>query len=890
MKLHFHINYHTQFGEELYLSGSHPTLGDGDHKKALRMSYQADGAWYLTIPLPQQCDPFNYEYHVKKHGEVVRQTILPYHFRAIEQGGEYHIYDRWQEVPLNRPFFTSAFTQSFLARKTADQQTQQTGTLLLAVNAPTITPDRQLALLGGGEAFGDWKAEEALIFDDRDYPRFTLLLESQRCKQGETFKLGFINPETREVTHWEEGENRLLRWNNHEGAHTLLNLEDFRDFHPTAKYAGTAIPLFSLRSEKSFGIGDFGDLYRFVDWMKLTGQNIIQILPINDTTMTHTWVDSYPYNANSIYALHPAYIDLTQLPSLMDAEATAHFFSRGKELNQLEEIDYDATTELKWDYLRRIFAQEGGSTLASNDYKEFFQTNREWLTPYAVFSSLRDKYSTPDFRLWSEQSSYKASEIERLASPENSGYTEVALHYYIQYQLHLQLTRVRRYAHYQGVILKGDIPIGISRNSVEAWKEPHLFHMDSQAGAPPDDFSAEGQNWGFPTYNWEEMAKDNYAWWRKRFQKMADYFDAYRIDHLLGFFRIWEIPLHSVQGLLGYFNPAMPFSRQELEQFGFYLNEERHTRPFIMGHFLDSIFGEQTHEVMVHYLDKQEHGHFTLKEANDTQRKIEKLFEGVSDPHRLSIKQGLMGLCNEVLFVRDPKDSNRFHPRISAHFTQSYQHMELWERSNFNELYTHFFYERHNDYWKQEAMLKLPALIEATNMLVCAEDLGMIPDCVPEVINELQVLSLEIQRMPKDPTMKFAYTNHYPYLSVGTTSTHDMATLREWWEEDREATENYFRQILWRNDVAPTHCEPWVAEQIVRNHLTAPAMLSILPLQDWMAIDGEVRRTDPRQERINVPANPRHYWRYRMHLTIEELIKCDVFNNQVKQLIRQSGR
>lgn len=895
MKLKFELHYNTSYGEELYVLGSIVPLGEDHPERALKMNYVKDGLWSLKVSVPRKFTGFKYTYLVKRDGKIIRSCELSYTFEAIDGIDKYSFSDRWIDTPLNKPFFSSAFTQSFFARKSKSQKDNNESydsTILLSVTAPTIPPNCTLALLGEGDYFGNWDAEKSFCFDDTNFPLWTLKLDASKVYSGQSFKLAMVDSSSREIYKWEDGNNRKLYFTEVLAGKCceVVHLEDFRDYTPTAKYAGTAIPVFSLRSEAGYGIGDFGDLYRFVDWIKLTGQTIIQILPINDTTMTHTWVDSYPYNANSIYALHPAYLDLNQLPALKNAEDQKTFNELRKELNALIMIDYERATALKWNYLRKIFDEGASKELESTAFKLWFGENEEWLKSYAAFSYLRDLYNTPVFSNWDKYRIYKRSEIEDLVSPASSIYNEIALYYYVQYHLHLQLKRVNKYAHSQGVILKGDIPIGISRNSVEAWKEPYLFNMQSQAGAPPDDFSADGQNWGFPTYNWDEMKKTDYQWWKNRFQKMADYFDAYRIDHLLGFFRIWEIPMDSVQGLLGHFNPALPYDRAELERFGFYLDDIRHLTPYIREHFLYDYFGEFTEEVKNTYLKEVSDQVYILQVHCDTQRKIEALLEGKNDEKFNRIRSGLYALCNEVLFVRDPKERDKFHPRISAQFSRSYQDLEFWLKDAFNRLYNEFFYNRHNEFWAAQAMEKLPPIIKSTNMLVCVEDLGMIPDCVPEVINQLQVLSLEIQRMPKDPKQKFALTNEYPYLSVSTTSTHDMSPVREWWKENAAMTQDYFNEILWKAGQAPEDCNPDIASLIVSNHLNSPAMLTILPLQDWFATDAGVRNQDALAERINVPSIPKHYWRYRMHISIEKLLKEREFTNKVRKMIHESGR
>ena len=404
------------------------------------------------------------------------------------------------------------------------------------------------------------------------------------------------------------------------------------------------------------------------------------------------------------------------------------------------------------------------------------------------------------------------------------------IYLFIQYHLHLQLKRAADYAHQHGVVLKGDIPIGISRTSVEAWCHPGLFCLESQAGAPPDAFARDGQNWGFPTYNWPAMAAERYHWFAQRFTKMADYFDAYRIDHLLGFFRIWEIPSYTKSGLLGHFNPAMPLTPEEIISSGIAFYKERHAMPFT---------------------------------PNDE---------------------------TDVLFVEDPYQPGTYHPRINGFETESFKAMPEHERRAFYALHDHFYYHRHNDFWHIEAMKKLPALVDSTDMLVCGEDLGMIPACVPAVMSELHILSLEIQRMPKAYGCSVDNPANYPYYSVCTTSTHDMSGIRGWWQEDPSLTQHFWSEMLHQRGKAPIDCEAWICENIVRQHLDSPAMLTILPLQDWMSMDEHLRYADPSFERINVPANPFNYWRYRMHLTLEELLEADDFNRQVRRLIEQSGR
>jgi 4-alpha-glucanotransferase len=528
--------------------------------------------------------------------------------------------------------------------------------------------------------------------------------------------------------------------------------------------------------------------------------------------------------------------------------------------------------------------------LASAKFKKFFDEEKHWLVPYAQYCCLRDRYGTADYSQWPDHKRWDEHDRAALSSARTKQYKEVAYSYFVQFILYTQMCEVHEYARQHGVILKGDIPIGVNRYGCDVWQEPRYFNLNGQAGAPPDDFSVNGQNWGFPTYNWEAMLKDDCAWWVRRFQNMAKYFDAYRIDHVLGFFRIWEIPVDAVHGLLGQFAPALAMTREEIEAYGLHFQDELFLEPFIMDWVLERIFKERAGEVKEKYLEPTHDGRYRMKPEFDTQRKVEKAFEGVTEEKELWLRDGLYALISDVLFVRDHRNPEKFHPRISAQLDFIYESLYDSDKFVFNKIYNDYYYRRNNQFWYREAMKKLPLLVQATRMLVCAEDLGMVPDCVPWVMNELRILSLELQSMPKDPSVKFGHLSRNPYRSVCTISSHDMPTLRMWWDEDEQRTQEYYSTMLYRGDSAPHPLPGWLARDIISRHLTCPSMLCVLALQDWLAIDERLRLPDANAERVNIPANPRHYWRYRMHLNIEDLLAADAFNQEISTLILQSGR
>ncbi len=803
MKIRFNLEYQTTFGEELMLN----ILAEG--KTEQHKMGTLDGLhWMCELSKNVRTDKcIDYFYSVVRGEQQARTEWLtePHRLELVAaKGARYTVYDHWIDIPEDAFLYSSAFTECVAAReKKPSEESHYDKTVRLKVRAPQLRNFERLAVIGDCGILGNWEAKRAVDMTEHAGNEWVISLDADNLPKIFEFKFVGLDDAVDVTPLWETGANRTIELPVLQSGDVIVYElpQAYFPIYPW-KGAGTVIPIFSLRSEGSFGVGDFGDLKMMVDWCAKTKQRVLQVLPINDTNMTYTWQDSYPYNSISI--------------ALKDEALKAKFEALRLELNALPQIDYERMNNAKLEYLRALFAQEGKNIMKSEAFKKFFNQNKAWLVPYAAFCHYRDLYGTATFQDWPDHHELPESEREAMTKPATKIYKEVAFWYFVQFNLDQQMRAAHAHARKNRVILKGDIPIGISRDGVEAWVEPKYFNLNGQAGAPPDDFSADGQNWGFPTYNWDEMLKDGCSWWVRRFRKMAEYFDAYRIDHVLGFFRIWEIPVPEKSGLMGQFSPALGMSREEIESYGC---------PF-----------------------------------------------------------------NDGLFLVDHKRNDRWHPRIAVQYQEAYNQLNDGEKYCFNRLYNDYFYRRNNQFWYQEAMKKLPKLTQATRMLVCAEDLGMVPECVPWVMNELKILSLEIQSMPKDPTTRFGHLSRNPYRSVDTISTHDMATLRQWWDEDEERTQSYFNEMLYRGGPAPHPLPDWLAKDIVSRHLTSPSMLCLLSFQDWMSIDEGLRLPDENAERINIPANPRHYWRYRMHLSIEQLLAADELNNEISTLIIQSGR
>ena len=897
MNLQFCIEYQTYYGQDLVLNViTGRQFGDANISQ-YRM-HTADGLHWLVdinreVTPGSQLDYF-YSVHVGDYEESREWVVAPHRivFNSVD-ALNYRIFDHWRVIPDNAYLYTSAITDCVVGSTIAKARLKKIKRCVcLKVQAPQLGVGDELRLVGADPVLGAWKERKALKMVRQNVNEWIVCIDAASLASSKMeFKFLIENASKEYSPLWENCNNRTIELPvMEEGDTVVYELDEAYFTLPPVRVAGTLVPVFSLRSKDSFGIGDFGDLKKMIDWVSLTKQRLLQILPINDTTITHTWTDSYPYSCISIFALHPQYVDLTKLPELADKSQRERFEALRKELNALPQIDYERVNAAKEEYLKLIYKQVGKTVIASRDFKNFFVENMEWLVPYAQYCYLRDKNGTADFSKWPDHQQWDEAERQPLSSPRNKAYKDVEFYYFVQFILSSQLKAVHDYATSRRVILKGDIPIGVNRYGCDVWTEPRYFNLNGQAGAPPDGFSANGQNWGFPTYNWDEMIKDGCRWWVRRFQNMSNYFDAYRIDHVLGFFRIWEIPVHSVHGLLGQFAPALGMSREEIEGYGLHWQEELFTEPFITDWVLDRIFKEHADEVRNTYLIHKWGDRYSMRAEYDTQRKVEAAFEGRDTEKDIWIRDGLYALISDVLFVRDHKDPNRFHPRITVQMDFIYESLYDSDKAIFNRLYNDYFYRRNNQFWYQEAMKKLPKLVNATRMLVCAEDLGMVPDCVAWVMNELKILSLEIQSMPKDPKVTFGHLCANPYRSVSTISTHDMATLRQWWDEDWERAQHYFNSMLHQDGPAPHPLPGWTAREIVGRHLASPSMLCVLGIQDWMSIDERLRLADANAERINVPANPKHYWRYRMHIGIEELMKANDFNHNITDLIAQSGR
>ena len=902
MKLKFTIDYGTQWGESLHVVLRQHSADGKVRSQNLLMNTDDGQRWTVeTAVVASRQRPvtaISYHYRVEDgDGQVLRNewTLVERRY-AFDATKSYVFNDRWRDQPLNSFLYSKAYQTTASPLAADDSVSALTvplyrKTVLFRVSAPQLVEGQALALIGNHPALGNWSEARYLLMEPIGLSDWLLSVNIDALLMPLEYKYVVVDTKTRSLVAWEEGDNRVVDADVADGQVLVCYGEPLRLKELTWRTAGVVVPLFALRTEHSCGVGDFGDLKRLVDWAVATGMKTIQLLPLNDTTTDGRWHDSHPYNITSCFALHPHYLDLEALGLPTDKKRQTAFRRQQRELNALRHYDYEAVHRIKTEYVEQLFETSGRQELETAAFRQWFDDNCEWLEPYAQFLA---KHSVATIQ------------------PE--------LVYYTQYHLHLQLKDASDYARSKGVMLMGDLPIGVNRDSVATTLHPELFNLDCQAGAIPDAQSPQGQNWGFPTYRWsderreddekrreergerrensgtrnEERGRMNEEsvprWLRRRFHWMEQYFDAVRIDHVLGFFRIWEIPADAVYGQLGHFSPALPLTVEEIEYFGLPFRRELLTRPFVNDRVLERLFGLHAQYVRDTFLERGAYGLYTINTKYDTQRKVQQYFNTRNDENSLWIREGMYRLISNVLFIEDQHQQGMYHPRIHAYREAVFEALNTEEKDAYMRLYNNYFYQRHSMFWGHTAMHRLTEVLDGCRMLVCAEDLGTLPDCVAPVLDALRILTLEIQSLPKQSGVEFTHLDGNPYRSVATISTHDMPPLRLWWEQSMERTQRYYVTMLQKEGRAPDHLPAHIAEEILARHLYCPSMLCLLTLQDWLSMDGELRSKSVREERVNVPGDPYNRWQWRMHLTLEQLLAAERYNNKVKTMVQRSRR
>lgn len=894
MKIHFSIKYFTQWGQNMAIVGNLPQLGENDPSKAVFMNFQWKENWSYVVEINSK-EPFelNYRYLLKDNNGLDNfewGTDRAIMVNPAAQNDLY-LYDTWNNPgAIENVFMTSPFQDVLLKDNyiPVKASLKKKYTHIFRVKAPLLKKGEGLCLVGNVKALGAWDGAKCLPMSNENSPWWSVKVDLSKTKEeGVSYKYAIYDLEDKTFRYFENGPDRYAPVTGDGKALTMVT-DCFANFYNQSFHgAGVGIPVFSIRTKNSFGVGDFGDIKLLVDWAAKVGLKLIQLLPLNDSNGTHTMADVLPYAAITAFGLNPLFLNLLKMGKLSDENPLMQeYYSKQQALNASPLVEFMDVISYKYAYANALYYQEKEQFLNSPEFKQYFEDNKSWLVAYSAFCAMRDEFGTSDYTKWGEYAVYSEEKVQQYI---NSHYDQVAVNYFIQYHLHVQLLEATQYAHQNGIIVKGDIPIGVNRNGVDTWVNPELFNMDMQAGAPPDMFAIKGQNWELPTYNWEKMEETGFAWWRDRFAQMSRYFDTFRVDHILGFFRIWQIPYEQEEGIMGYLNPSIPVHINEFAEKGIRFDYNRFCMPFITDAVMWEIFGDDAPWVKTNCIDIFDGWILRLKPICDTQKKVEAMYQKGMISEK--IKWGLFDLISNVLFF-EVKGSNgtQFYPRYGMQVLTTFRYLDSHVQRKIEELYVDYFYRRQDGHWKYSALRKLPALKRSTNMMICGEDLGMMADCVTSVMNELGILSLEIQRAPKIDTIEFFHPADAKYLSVVTPSTHDMSTIRGWWEEKPDVTQRFYNQQLGHWGQAPYFAEWWVCRDILVQHLYSPAMWAIFQIQDLFSISEATRRENPHDERINVPSNTKNSWRYRMHMNMEDLIANDDYNAELKNYIKQAGR
>eukprot|EP01101_Sappina_pedata_P000925 TRINITY_DN11063_c0_g1_i1.p1 TRINITY_DN11063_c0_g1~~TRINITY_DN11063_c0_g1_i1.p1 ORF type:complete len:937 (-),score=356.19 TRINITY_DN11063_c0_g1_i1:3-2813(-) len=906
-KIHYKVDYGKSLGLILH-NKANPSETWDFRSAAIPMIWTQGDIWATRIRGVSKTGDYVYNYIVIENSQggnrdvVRRETytdrVLP--AKILGRPGTVEIRDTWKDelIGPEKVFTSAAFTEVLFApgdsRSELEFKSPTSGNVAVVfeIKHQLAKGYHNLMLSGSSKELGKWNTKNSIPMIREGViggeTLFRAVVEVDR-KEGFPFEYKLFEVDSRdESIAWEKGPNRHSGFDYLIDAQTVM-IRDQKPFGRSFKGAGLAVPVFSLRTQNSLGVGEFTDIPLLVDWALSAGLSLVQILPINSTVIHKCWWDSYPYSSLSVFALHPIYINIEKLdPPKSVLEIIAE---NKKELNK-GFLDYERVLSLKTELLKTTFATKKAEFLKSAEFAAFLQENEDWLPAYALFCHFRDTYGTSNFNNWPKYDKITESEIKELTKTSVAHYDTIAFEYYVQFHLSKQLAEVSEDAKKKGIVLKGDLPIGVDPCSVDTWVNRDIFHTDFQAGAPPDEFSEDGQNWGFPTYNWEAMEENGFQWWRRRLEVMSKFFHAYRIDHILGFFRIWQIPQSCEGALLGYFHPAIPIKEWELTENGVH-DIGRLVTPHVTWDHLRAVFPHDSVQNIVDRFFNPIHGtpNLAFKAEFATEVQLSRALKAADDASAeekewaASTKKHLFKLMRNVVLIRDPSEqANLYHPRINCTSTDSFQSLPQYTKHAVYQLYISYFFKRQDDLWKSAALQRLQMMLDASKMMICGEDLGMIPNCVQSVIDELSILGLRIQRMPKDEKINFEDLDACPYMTVSSPSTHDTSSLRGWWEEDRAKTANFYYHVLKESGPVPYYCEPWVAEKIINQHLNSPSMWVIFALQDIFAMSPDLRlHENPKDERVNDPANRHHYWRYRIPFTLEDLIsKHASFTNKIK--------
>jgi 4-alpha-glucanotransferase len=657
--------------------------------------------------------------------------------------------------------------------------------------------------------------------------------------------------------------------------------------HNGRRLSGLVIPLSAIRSDDSPGCGEFPDLSLAGDLASSWGLELIQLLPVNDSGYQNS-----PYSALSAFALHPIYLRIGDLPELaemggnlgkagdrprnsQDFRAEARALVR--QFAGEERIPHEALLRAKLGLLRKIWAKatesRGPASQGILVELDAWIAANPWSKSYSAFVALKSMNEDRPWWEWPHHRDPSVGDIEALWG-DRALSAELHFWTWVQMRAAQQFRAAALSLVEKGIALMGDIPILMNADSADVWARRSSFLLGLSAGAPPDMYSSLGQNWGFPIYNWEVLEREGFSFWVDRLAEADKYYSCYRIDHVLGFFRIWSLSERESTGALGRFVPDVPATRTELESLGFSAERLRWlSQPHIPTQRLIQVAGESAAKGAVSAALERigEEDLFLFKNSIMGEKDIEAL-PSISPAARDCL---LAAWRDRAIFEYEP---GCFVPTCNFRTTTSWATLSDEERG---KLETCFGTKRTQaeDLWASTGKRLLGALAKAVPMLPCAEDLGSVPECVPKVLQELGILGLRVFRWARrwnESGQPYTPLADYPELSVACPSVHDSSSIREWWEveADRERTWSFVSSALGIDaGPCPDRLNTEQVAVILELMARSASRFAVYPIQDILAMSDKLRPADPKSERINVPGTVgTGNWAYRVPWSTEEIL------------------
>lgn len=667
------------------------------------------------------------------------------------------------------------------------------------------------------------------------------------------------------------------------------------------RLTGTAVPLGALRTEKAASIGEYTDLKKLADFAKKSGLGLIQLLPVNDSG-----TQSSPYSALSAFALHPIYLSLESIEGFdglykSNAEFKKNYDAFISYHKDAERFSYDDVNNSKDFFLRQIYAETETAKKGkvSKELEAFIKKN-SWVIPYAVYKNLKYSYMQASWKSWKKtDTGLSEEEIKKRwnAEPAHLYYA------WLQAECEKQFSESVEYCRKNKILIKGDLPILMNEDSCDAWSHPEIFNQSLRAGSPADGENPAGQNWGFPIYNWKNLKADNYTWWKNRLINASKFYDAYRLDHILGFFRIWAIPENDCNALNGHTEPFAGFKADDLYELGF--DDERIrwlSVPHVPTHAIEDITWnhEKSHEILKLFATKLPNEELWLldgagKKAFGSKNIEEADLSGMdlcTEEAEIKIKEYLVKAWSDRTLI--PMGKNKYVPSWIYGQSTSWGTLNDREKETLTELFEKVSIKE-NKTWEKNATEILTALTEATGMIPCGEDLGVGFECVPRVMKKLGILGLRVVRWCRkwdEEGQSYVPFEDYEPLSVCTTSVHDSSTMREWFNNS-QFTINNSQLMEIKNE--ETESELSKTNNLFDSQLSIGNLLSackaskstwfIPPLQDLLYINKKYWKENAEDERINVPGSVNPFnWTYRIPARLEELLEDKELCEKIKEL------